>query len=237
MEERKSMPEWRRKERTFTISPVPSGEASEQTLITAPCWAEVEEVRYVPNGRLVFWNDEKVHLGRHISLNLRNSRSGVAPARQVMVAWEEDARNPSVVEAHDEFRMPVLAEGKTSELYKGDELYWQSRPIAEGDAGDPGGTLRVTFLMSLPKVELGKAAAEAPNWAALEETFAATPDEAREKLNRLVQTDPQRYGGRNYSIYSAVRLAENAFELGPRMRAGFVITEQIWSGIVEENYL
>lgn len=202
-----------------------------------PCWAQVEEVRYLPNGRLVFWNDEKVHLGRHVSLNLRNSGSGAALARQVMVAWQEDARNPSVVEAHDEFWMPVLAEGKTSELYKGDELYWQSRSIAEGDAGDPGGTLRVTFMMSLPKVEIGKAAAEAPNWAALEETFATTPYEAQEKLNRLVETDPQRYEGRDFNIYSAVRLVENAFELGPEMRAGLVITEQNWQGIVERNYL
>src|SRR3712207_496889 len=102
------MPEWRSKERTFTISPVPIGEALEQMLITAPCWAEVEEVLYIPNGRLVFWNDEMVHLGRHVSLNLRNSGSGTAPARQVMVAWEEDVRNPSVVEPGDEFQMPVL---------------------------------------------------------------------------------------------------------------------------------
>lgn len=231
------MPEWRRKERTFSISPVPSGEASEQTLLTVPCWAEVEEVLYVPNGRLVFWNDEKVHLGRHVSLSLRNSGSGAAPARQVMVALEEDARNPSVVEAHEEFRMPVLAEGRTSELYKGDELYWQSMPIAEGDSGDPGGILRVTFMMSLPKVVLGKAAAEAPNWAALEETFATTPYEAQERLDNLVTANSQLYEGRNFNIYSAVRLLENAFELGPEMRAGLVITEQNWQGIVERNYL
>jgi hypothetical protein len=201
------MPEWRRKERTFTISPVPSGEASEQTLVTIPCWAKVEEVRYVPNGRLIFWNDKNVYLGRHVSLNVRNSGSGAAPARQVMVAWEEDARNPSVVEAHSEFRMPVLTQGRSSELYKGDELYWQSRSIAEGDTeGDPGGTLRVTFLMSLPRIERGKAAAEAPNWAALEETFATTPNEAQERLDNLVKTDPQFYEGRDYNIYSAVRL-------------------------------
>lgn len=202
-----------------------------------PCWAEVEEVRYVPNGRLVFWNDEKVHLGRHVSLNLRNSGSGAAPARQVMGAWQEDVRDPSVVEAHNEFRMPVLTEGRTSELYEGDELYWQSRPIAEGDVGDPGGTLRVTFMISLPKTELGKAAAEAPNWAALEETFATTPYEAQERLDRFVQTDPQRYEDRDFNIYPAVRPVDNAFELGSEMRAGFVITEQNWQVIVERNYL
>ena len=202
-----------------------------------PCWAKVEEVLYVPNGRLVFWNDEKVHLGRHVSLNLRNSGPGAAPARQVMVAWEEDAHDPSVVEAHEEFRMPVLAEGRTSELCKSDELYWQSRPIAEGDAGDPGGTLRVTFMMSMPKVELGKAAAEPPNWATLEETFATTPYEAQERLDNLVTANSQLYKGRNFNIYSAVMLLENAFELGSEMRAGLVITEQNWQGIVERNYL
>jgi hypothetical protein len=41
----------------------------------------------------------------------------------------------------------------------------------------------------------------------------------------------------NYSIYSAVRLLENAFELGPEMCAGYVITEQHWQRIVEENHL
>lgn len=40
-----------------------------------------------------------------------------------------------------------------------------------------------------------------------------------------------------YNIYSAVRLLENAFELGPEMRVGYVITEQNWQGIVERNYL
>lgn len=193
------MPERLRKERAFTISHVPSGEASEQALVTVPCWAQVEEVRYIPDGRLIFWNDQNVHLGRHVSLNVRNSGSGAAPARRVMVAWEEDARNPPVVEAHGEFRMPVLTEGKSSELYNGDELFWQSRSVAEGDTeGDPGGTLRVTFMMSLPRVECGKAAAEAPNWAALEETFAETPYEAQQKLGNLVQAGPQLHKAKEY---------------------------------------
>lgn len=134
--------------------------------------------------------------------------------------------------------MPVLTEGKSSELYNGDELFWQSRSVAEGDTeGDPGGTLRVTFMMSLPRVERGKAAAEAPNWAALEETFAETPYEAQQKLGNLVQAGPQLHEAKEYNIYSAVRLLENAFELGPEMRVGYVLTEQNWQGIVERNYL
>lgn len=201
------MPEQRRKERTFRITSVPSAETSEQTLITMPCWAEVEEVRYFPGGRLIFWNDENMHSGCHLSLNVRNSGSGAAPGRQVMVAWEKDARRQPVVEARGEFRMPVLTQGRSSELYKGDELYWESKRIAEGDTeGEPGGTLRVAFLMSLPRVEYGKAAAEAPHWAALEETFAATPSEAQERYDSLAEADPQLYEGTDYNIYSAVRL-------------------------------
>jgi hypothetical protein len=92
-------------------------------------------------------------------------------------------------------------------------------------------------LMRLPEVERGKAAAQGPHWAALEETFAMTPQEAQKKLDSLVQADPQQHEGMNYSIYSAVRLLENAFELGPEMRAGYVITEQHWQRIVEENHL
>jgi len=98
-----------------------------------------------------------------------------------MVAWEKDARRQPVVEAHGEFRMPVLTQGRSSELYKGDELYWESKRIAEGD--------------------------------------------------------PQLYEGTDYNIYSAVRLLENAFELGPSMRAGYVMTEPNWLGVVERNYL
>jgi hypothetical protein len=92
-------------------------------------------------------------------------------------------------------------------------------------------------LMSLPEIERGYAAAQGPHWAAQEKTFAKTPQEAQEKLNSLVQADPQQLEGMNYSIYSAVRLLENAFELGPKMCAGYVMTEQHWRRIVEENNL
>ena len=214
------MPEWRRKERTFTIAPVPSDEASEQTLVTVPCWAEVKEVRYVPNGRLVLWNDEKVHLGRCVSLNLRNSGSGAAPARQVMVAWEEEARNPSVVEDHDEFRMPVVVEGKTSELHKGDELYWQSRPIAEGDTGDPGGTLRVTFMMSLPKVEFGKAAAEVPNWAVRRRNLRHDPLRGAGEVGQARAGQPAAVRGQEFQHLLRGEAGRERLRVGPRDARG-----------------
>jgi hypothetical protein len=93
-------------------------------------------------------------------------------------------------------------------------------------------------LMSLPEIERGYAAAQGPHWAALEQTFAKTRPEAQEKLNSLVQADSQGYERANYDTYSAVRLLEDASdELGPEMCAGYVITEQHWKSIVEENHL
>lgn len=77
--------------------------------------------------------------------------------------------------------------------------------------------------------------AEGPDWHALQETFATTPNEVQEKYNSLVSSDPQAYQGLDHKIYSAVQLQEDATDLGSEMREGFVLTEQHWNRIVQEN--
>lgn len=143
------MSEQQRRELTFEIEPVASGEDAEQSLTTMDYEATVESVSYIPNGRLIFWNDDEVHLGRDVSLSIRNQGSGKGTRRDVMVAWDEDSRSRPVIEAREELELPILTEGKIPELHEGDELYWDSKSIDKGDTeGEPGGILKVTLVVS-----------------------------------------------------------------------------------------
>lgn len=63
-----------------------------------------------------------------------------------MVAWLEEARDRGGIVAGEKFSLPVLRQGARAELQRGDELYWTSRSVDQGDTdGDPGGIVKVTL--------------------------------------------------------------------------------------------